>query len=573
MLEANGMSAQIGKYRDIVELGKGGMGDVFLTVALGPAGFNKLLVVKRLRHSLASDPDFLKMFLNEARLAARLNHPNIVHTYEVGFDGVSHYIAMEYLEGQSLQRLIRRASGGGGLTLEMQLRVLADALAGLHYAHELTDYDGTPLAIVHRDVSPANIFVLYDGQVKLVDFGIAKSANSAETKAGIFKGKIQYVSPEQYTGGPLDRRADIYSAGVVLWEAVTGRRMWKDAGDLTVMQRVSVGDVPLPSSVEPQVPARLEAICMKALAVVKEDRYPTAAALQADIEDFLHERGSRVSAREVGALTAATFADDRTHVKLLVEDQLRLVRDHPDPQSLIPTVMLQQHQPDTGTRPTVSSSSLFPAFAPPRKRRRNAAIAISGGFAAIVGGLVLWGSVPHKEETPRANPTPVSAQAAPSAPTAAPPQASPELPPVASTAPAAAAQIKLTVEADPENARILVDGALLPPNGQLVGFAKDNALHKVRAEAPGYRPKTEWVRFDSDDVTLQISLELAPKKGRKEKDGKDSAPQLAESANQFSAPTAAPGATPMHELESTVARRRSSAPAAPPLDTADPWKK
>src|SRR5689334_25240663 len=160
------MHGQSGKFRDIVELGKGGMGDVCLTVASGPVGFNKLLVVKRLREMLAGDPEFLRMFLNEARLAARLNHPNIVHTYEVGFDGSRHYIAMEYLEGQPLHRLIRRADTSGGLALEMQLRVLADALGGLHYAHELADYDGTPLAIVHRDVSPANIFVLYDGQVK-----------------------------------------------------------------------------------------------------------------------------------------------------------------------------------------------------------------------------------------------------------------------------------------------------------------------------------------------------------------------------------------------------------------------
>ena len=168
------MYGQTGKFRDIVELGKGGMGDVFLTVASGPADFNKLLVVKRLRQSLASDPEFLRMFLNEARVAARLNHPNIVHTYEVGFDGSRHYLSMEYLEGQSLHRLIRHA--GSALPLEMQLRVLADALVGLHYAHELADYDGTPLSIVHRDVSPANIFVLWRREApKSRPFGGARS--------------------------------------------------------------------------------------------------------------------------------------------------------------------------------------------------------------------------------------------------------------------------------------------------------------------------------------------------------------------------------------------------------------
>jgi eukaryotic-like serine/threonine-protein kinase len=562
------MDAQTGKFRDIVELGKGGMGDVLLTVAPGPAGFNKLLVVKRLKQSLASDPEFLRMFLNEARLAARLNHPNIVHTYEVGFDGARHYIAMEYLEGQSLQRLVRRAAITGGLPLEMHLRVLADALAGLHYAHELTDYDGTPLEIVHRDVSPANIFVLYDGQVKLVDFGIAKSANSAETKAGIFKGKIQYVSPEQYVGGPLDRRADIYSAGVVLWEAATQRRMWQDVGDLTVMQRVAGGDVPLPSSIHPQVPERLEAICMKALAVRKEDRYPTALALQADIEEFLQERGSRVSAREVGVLTAKTFADDRAHVKILIDDQLRLVREHPDPQSLVPTVMLQH---DTGSRASEIDSNLFRAFAPPRARRRKVVIVMGGALAVMVAGIALWPSSPPTEDTPQASASlvPDDPRLQPSlAPSpAAEPSALPPAPPIA------VPQTRLTVETTPDNARVLVDGASLPVHGEPVEFPKDHALHKVRAEAAGFRAKTEWVRFDSKDVTVQISLEPASsRKGRKESREKEPPSVLGDppAPSSLAHPTPTPAPTPWREIEWPASRRRSS---AAPLDTADPWKK
>ena len=533
------MYGQTGKFRDVVELGKGGMGDVFLTVASGPVGFNKLLVVKRLRESLESDPDFLQMFLNEARLAARLNHPNIVHTYEVGFDGSRHYIAMEYLQGQSLNRIIRRAGANGALSLEMQLCVLADALAGLHYAHELTDYDGTPLAIVHRDVSPANIFVLYDGQVKLVDFGIAKTANSGETKAGVFKGKIQYVSPEQYIGGDIDRRADIYSAGVVLWEAVTGRRMWQDVRDVTVMHRVGTGDIPRPTSVEPQVPAHLEAMCMKALALRKEDRYPTAAAFQADVEDFLRELGSRVSARDVGALASATFADDRAQIKSLVDDQLRLVREYPEPQSLVPTVSLQQ---DTSSRPRAPETNLFLAFTPPSNRRRNVAIALGAGLAVIVASLVLSSSpVP----TPGAAPATAVPVAAP--PTAALPQLASE-PNAASPPSLAASQVKLTLEIEPEHARVLVDGAFLPDNAQIAKFAKDDGMHKVRAEAPGFRPKSEWVRFDSDEVTVRMSLKPAPQKGRKD-GGASSQP-----------------GTPMQETETRV---RSS--TQPTIDTADPW--
>jgi eukaryotic-like serine/threonine-protein kinase len=565
------MYAQTGKFRDIAELGKGGMGDVFLTVAAGPAGFNKLLVVKRLRHSLSSDPEFLRMFLNEARLSARLNHPNIVQTYEVGFDGARHFIAMEYLQGQSFYRLIRRAATSGGVPLEMQLRVLADALAGLHHAHELTDYDGTPLEIVHRDFSPPNIFVLYDGQVKLVDFGIAKTAGSAETKAGIFKGKIQYVSPEQYTGGPIDRRADIYSAGVILWEAVTQRRMWKGAGDLTVMQRVAGGDIPLPSTIQPNVPKRLEAMCIKALAVRREDRYPTAAALQAEIEDFLLATGSRVSARDVGALTAKTFADARTHVKVLIEDQLRALREHPDPQSIVPTVTLIH---GTGSIMTSPGSESYPNFAP-RSSRRKAALAVGGAFAFVIAILVArWSGSPTVEDATRSNANAVSPNSEPVAPLAA---AEKTPPPVTSPS---VDRVKLTVETFPRNAKVSIDDAFLPPNTQVMELAKDTVLHKVRAEAIGYRGKTEWVRFDSDDVAVKISLEpMTPsRKGRKEagREGTAGLPPLV-AGEPFLAPAPAaapppPAPTPVQirEIEAAPARRQAPSQA---LDTGDPWKK
>jgi serine/threonine-protein kinase len=539
------------KFRDIAELGKGGMGDVFLTVAPGPVGFNKLLVHKRLRPTLACDPEFLRIFLNEARLSARLNHANIVQTYEVGFDGSNHYIAMEYLDGQPLHRILRRARSGTTFTLEMQLRVLADMLAGLHYAHELCDYDGEPLAIIHRDISPANIFVCYDGQVKLVDFGIAKSTKSGETQIGVFKGKIQYVSPEQYRGDPLDRRADIYSTGVVLWEAATGRRMWKDAGDVTVIHRVATGDVPPPSSVNPGVPPRLEAICMKALALRPEDRYPTAAALQADIEAFLQERGARLTARDVGAAISPWFAEERAHLKVLIDDQMRAATD-PDSVSLSPTVVLPS---DTLTPVRSARAAFLSTFAQSRPSRRPVVALATGGVIALMAAFFALSPSPAPAPS-----TPSKAVAARSVPTPiAPP---PSIEPAARTpdptpAPSAPPSLKLTVDTVPENARVTVDGALLPADGRLTGFTRDNALHKVRAEAPGYRAKAEWVRFNADDIAVQLTLE--PKKARKE-------PAPAEGA--------AGAAGTVEEME----RRRdgeASRRAAPtrPIDPSDPWRK
>jgi serine/threonine protein kinase len=196
-------SSSSGRYVPILELGRGGMADVKLAVARGPAGFNKLLVVKTLLANIEEDPDFVAMFLDEARLAARLNHPNVVVVNEVGEQEGRYFLAMEYLDGQPLQRVLARAAKRGeAFPRALWLRILCDALSGLHYAHELKEFDGTKLNVVHRDVTPENVFITYDGVVKLVDFGIAKAVGrTVETKMGVVKGKIGYLSPEQARAG------------------------------------------------------------------------------------------------------------------------------------------------------------------------------------------------------------------------------------------------------------------------------------------------------------------------------------------------------------------------------------
>src|SRR5689334_22978828 len=270
----------LGKYRLIAELGHGGMAEVYLAVVRGPAGFNKLVVVKQIRPQLAEDPEFLTMFLDEARLAARLNHPNVVQTNEVGQEGRRYFIAMEYLEGQPLNRIVNRTAKEGLLTPALYVRILIDALNGLHYAHELADFDGTPLMVVHRDMTPHNVFVTYSGQVKVVDFGIAKAlGSSSETRTGVLKGKVAYMAPEQAMGEKVDRRADLFSVGVMLWEAATGKRLWKGVPDITILQRLLSGEVPSPRSIKPEVPEKLEAIIMKALSHQRDDRYENAGDL------------------------------------------------------------------------------------------------------------------------------------------------------------------------------------------------------------------------------------------------------------------------------------------------------
>jgi serine/threonine protein kinase len=300
------------------------MATVYLAVVAGIGGFNKLQVVKQLRAALAAEPEFLKMFLEEARLAARINHPNVVQTYEVGYDGRHHFISMEYLEGQSLQTICEKLQRGqaSDLSIPMRLRILAEALAGLHHAHELTDFDGKPLNVVHRDVSPHNIIVTYDGHVKLVDFGIAKAADSSDdTRTGVMKGKCAYMAIERY-GGKVDRRSDIFSGGAIMWHLLTGERLWKDLSDAEIFKNLVKGDIQSPRAVDPSIPEALEQICMKALAANAEDRYQTAADFQTAIEDYL-ATASRVTARDVGLWLSKEFSERRAKIKATIEEQLK----------------------------------------------------------------------------------------------------------------------------------------------------------------------------------------------------------------------------------------------------------
>lgn len=322
---AQQQAVTLGKYRLLAELGHGGMAQVFLALSKGVAGFNKLVVIKQIHAELAEDPDFVRMFLDEARLAARLNHPNVVQTNEVDQDGRRYFIAMEYLEGQTLNRVFNRMGRDPKLLpLGHRLRLVADSLAGLHYAHELKDYDGKPLGVVHRDMTPHNIFVTYNGVVKVVDFGIAKALNSSsQTQSGVLKGKVSYMAPEQARGERVDRRADLFSVGMILWQVATGKRLYRDLPELAVIQKICNGDVPKVGTVAPFVPPPLQSIIDKALAPERDDRYATALELQNEIEGFLDQIGARISTRDIGELVAKHFAEERSEIQGIVDEQLR----------------------------------------------------------------------------------------------------------------------------------------------------------------------------------------------------------------------------------------------------------
>ena len=307
----------------LAELGHGGMADVFLAAVEGPAGsgFTKLAVVKQLRSHLAEDPEFIQMLMDEARITARLSHPNVVQLFEMGQVDDHYFLAMEYLQGQPLDRLERRtARVRPDLRRELFYAVVSDMLAGLHHAHELTDYDGTPLDIVHRDVTPHNVFVTYDGVIKVVDFGIAKAAGRAtETRQGLVKGKFRYMSPEQVRGKDVDRRTDVFAAGVILWQAATGTRLWADYDDLAVQLRLAQGQYDAsPRDLCPDVPPEIDAICRKALAFDRGARYSTAHDMRAEIEAYLQTRPGDLR-KELASAAKEMFAKERLQVKSILE--------------------------------------------------------------------------------------------------------------------------------------------------------------------------------------------------------------------------------------------------------------
>ena len=316
-----------GKYQLFASLGRGGMADVFLSVARGQMGFNKLAVVKRLRQALAEEAAFRNMFLDEARLAARLSHPNIVHTYEVGEQGGVYFIAMEYLEGQSLNKVLKEAlRRKETLDPAVCARVVADALAGLHHAHELKDYDGRPLSIIHRDVSPHNIFVTYDGHTKLVDFGIAKAAlSSTETEVGVLKGKVAYMSPEQAMGGRIDCRSDLFAMGIVLFELLSRQRLMTGESAANTLHKLMNEPIPRLMSVMPEVDPALDRIVAVALEKDPANRFQSAAEMREALETWLAAQPRATRQEDVGRRMQGLFVNIREEVQRQIQKHMAAI--------------------------------------------------------------------------------------------------------------------------------------------------------------------------------------------------------------------------------------------------------
>jgi serine/threonine protein kinase len=283
---------QFGKYTLFERIGRGGMADVYKGRVSGPQGFERVFVVKRILPHLSEDPTFIKMFVEEAKLSARLAHPNIVQIFELGAVEGEYFISMEYIRGRDLSETMRAIwKTMGPPRPELVAYIGREACRALSYAHSLTDERGRSLGMIHRDVSPSNIMMSYEGAVKLLDFGIAKALGEAPetTKSGTMKGKYAYMAPEQTEGDDVDHRIDIFSCGIVLHEVLTGRRLFKGANDVLTIERVRRCDVPPPSLQNPMIPPELDAIVLRALARDRNERWATAADMADALDDVVHD--------------------------------------------------------------------------------------------------------------------------------------------------------------------------------------------------------------------------------------------------------------------------------------------
>lgn len=309
-METQSPAEAFGRYELLSLLGRGGMASTWLARWVAEAGVSKTVVIKRILASYASDEQFISMFINEARISASLSHGNVAQVFDFGKVGNEYFLAMEYVDGQPLNRVLRQAHTRGlvGLPLSEATFIAQEMCRGLHYAHSRRDEQGHPLGIVHRDVSPDNVLVSYEGQVKLVDFGIAKarSLSTLETEPGVFKGKYAYCSPEHLSGHEVDARTDVWATGVVLYQLLCGRQPFTGAAPQLMMQIVQ-GEFPRPRELRPDLPEELERILLKALAVKLPRRYPSAQALGDDLSAFLNATDPRFSVAQVTHLLQELF--------------------------------------------------------------------------------------------------------------------------------------------------------------------------------------------------------------------------------------------------------------------------
>ncbi len=378
-----------GKYYLVDKIAVGGMAEIFKAKSFGHGGFEKLLVIKRILPHISEKEEFVEMFVDEAKVSVALQHANIVQTYDFGKFQENWFIAMECVEGKDVKGLLRKlAQRRRLLPIEFAVYVAHEISKGLDYAHRRENLQGHELGIVHRDMSPSNVLISYEGEAKIADFGIAKATTNAyNTKDGVLKGKFEYMSPEQAMGMSIDRRSDIFSCGIILYECLTGRRLFKTESDVKTLETIKACDLDPPSALNPSIPARLDEIVMRALARNREDRYQEARELQNDLLEFLYPATPDLTRQSFSHFLKELFSEEIGAERARLEAGTRAA------------MAIHEQEPDLDLEPEweeqrTTASHTMPSVAPvvPAGPRWPILAAIAGVLVVVFIGLgwVAW---------------------------------------------------------------------------------------------------------------------------------------------------------------------------------------
>ncbi len=497
---------RLGRYEILGRLATGGMAEVFLGRLMGPSGFERVVVLKRILPHLARESDFVDMFLDEARIVAKINHKNVIQVSELGRDGDELYLVMEFVEGESLGGFMRRHWGSEReIGFELAAYVIAEACAGLHAAHELSDEDGRTQEVVHRDVSPQNLMITYDGQVKVLDFGIAKAVDrSARTATGTLKGKVEYMSPEQCKAQPLDRRSDVFALGTLLYELATNKRLFRRGNEVAALRAVCEEPIPRPCDVLPGFPPALEEICLKALARDRGARYRSADELRRALVGYLRTTEHVGMHQEALATRMRELFADRLELKHALMRKVRTGNEIlaiPPPEvdlgvavPVVPTMVTHEIAPArelTSERTDADGSSVG------AKRVRGPALVV--GAAALT--IVAWAAVSSMGSSA----TPATSAGDPGASAVA---RAPEPVVAPASASIAVARVEIALATSPSGARVVVAGDDRGVTPMKLLLEKSDTEVTVDLVLDGYETKSEKLVPNVDQrVSLSLSRE------------------------------------------------------------------
>ena len=483
---------QFGKYTLVRQLAVGGMAELYLAIQRAMAGFEKLVVIKRILPQFTKDGAFVQMLIHEARIAATLDHPNICQTFDVGENDGTYFIAMEHINGEDIRSIVRgmRKASLVEFPLEHALNIVMGTCSGLGYAHDKRNLDGSHLEVVHRDISPQNVLVTFTGDVKVVDFGIAKSVEVAageQTHAGQLKGKVPYMSPEQAAGREIDHRSDIFSVGIVLFELTTGRRLFKAPSDYETLKLICEREYPRPSQVKAGYPPQLERIVMKALEKDRDRRYQTARDMLADLEEFVRQERIAVSKVGLAAWMKLLFAEKIAQSKETLQD-LKQLADQVHTQHEADEAMYGSTATGRTASATVASQSGMDLA---RQKKSRVAIVASAIVAVAVAIAVIVVATRPSSSTASAE-TGTSATAALAT----------------ASAPAEATKGKVTIESKPTGCDIWLNGELqkdVTPATLELPFDREVEIKLTKKDHVSY---VEAVTLSASHTSHGISAEL-----------------------------------------------------------------